>query len=296
MAPDPHVDNAACRTPRVPRHGDACPTAELRWSPPRLGEYSAGRATSAATPSPSGFRADGPFIANPPMLPAEPWFSLPSGPRTERPFWASSSAQTRGSPRDGRRLAARIRLPVRWPAVRQPFCRRRGGCGGWLRSELSASRLASMGPHERDHDCPRRGQQDRDLHIDWRGLRRTANVARDRRDGSDCRISQKHSILPFVQSEFTWVQRCRIRGSSRVLPKGIKTPDIQTTNGGQLLLAAARRGPRYAAGSSRWNVAPRPGPSLSAHACPLMASARARTIASPMPYPPAARLRAASTR
>ena len=42
--------------------------------------------------------------------------------------------------------------------------------------------------------------------------------------------------------------------------------------------------------------APVPGPALSAHACPPIAPASARTIARPIPDPPDARLRAASIR
>ncbi len=69
---------------------------------------------------------------------------------------------------------------------------------------------------------------------------------------------------------------------------------------GQAFLKFPSRSPdwtplrRWAAPGGRSR--PVPGPALSAHARPSIASARARTIARPIPAPPAARLRAGSTR
>ncbi len=60
--------------------------------------------------------------------------------------------------------------------------------------------------------------------------------------------------------------------------------------------ARGRQGRLQAAGRSSTKVAPVPGPALSAQARPPIASASARTIARPIPDPPDARLRAASTR
>jgi len=60
-----------------------------------------------------------------------------------------------------------------------------------------------------------------------------------------------------------------------------------------------RSRPRPGSGGTQleMDVVPLPStPALSAQALPPIASARARTIASPIPEPPAARLRAASTR
>lgn len=50
---------------------------------------------------------------------------------------------------------------------------------------------------------------------------------------------QQRWSLPFVQGEFTWVRRCRMRSDSRVLPKRVRTPGIQTTNGLPLSLISS---------------------------------------------------------